>query len=105
MRRVKPAGFVVVSVFCLGAASAVGQIVDDTHAAPDQPVHVRVHAGELQNEAIPATIFGSFLEPIGHSTYGGLWSELLENPSFEEGLWSAGAIARMIKLLLPRTNG
>ena len=97
MRRVKPACLVVVSVFWLGAASAVGQIMDDTHAAPDQPVHVRVHAGELQKEAIPPTIFGSFLEPIGHSTYGGLWSELLENGSFEEGLWSAGAIARMIK--------
>jgi alpha-L-arabinofuranosidase len=96
MRRVNPAGVVVVSVFWLGAASAVGQIIDDTHAAPDQPVHVRVHAGELQKEAIPPTIFGSFLEPIGHSTYGGLWSELLENGSFEEGLWSAGAIARMI---------
>jgi hypothetical protein len=37
----------------------------------------------------------SFLEPIGHSTYGGLWSELLKNGSFEEGLWSAGAIARI----------
>jgi alpha-N-arabinofuranosidase len=95
MRRVKPAG-VVVLAFCMGAASAVGQIIDDTHAAPDQPFHVRVHAGELQKEAIPPTIFGSFLEPIGHSTYGGLWSELLENGSFEEGLWSAGAIARMI---------
>jgi hypothetical protein len=35
MRRVKPAGFVVVSVLWLGAASALGQIMDDTHAAPD----------------------------------------------------------------------
>jgi alpha-L-arabinofuranosidase len=96
IRRVKRAGVVAVSVFCLGVASAVGQITDDTQTAPDQPVHVRVHAGELQKEAIPPTIFGSFLEPIGHSTYGGLWSELLENGSFEEGLWSAGAIARMI---------
>jgi hypothetical protein len=70
------------SAFCRGAASALGQITDDTQAPPDQPVHVRVHAGDLQKEAIPPTIFGSFLEPIGHSTYGGLWSELLENGSF-----------------------
>jgi alpha-L-arabinofuranosidase len=97
MRGVKPASLIVVSVFWLGAASAVGQIIDDTHAAPDQPVHVQVHAGELQKEAISPTIFGSFLEPIGNSTYGGLWSELLANGSFEEGLWSAGAIAGMIK--------
>jgi hypothetical protein len=45
----------------------VGQIMDDTHAPPDPPVHVRVHAGELQKEAIPPTIFGSFLEPISSS--------------------------------------
>ncbi|HEY8670271.1 MAG TPA: hypothetical protein VIL63_05500, partial [Terriglobales bacterium] len=37
--------------------------------------------------AVPRTIFGSFLEPIGNSIYGGLMAELLENPSFEEGLW------------------
>ncbi len=87
------ATFVAVSVLWLGAAFALGQIMDETHGAPDQPVHVRVHAGELQSGPIPATIFGSFLEPIGHSTYGGLWSELLENGSFEEGLLGAGAVA------------
>ncbi|WP_161557385.1 alpha-L-arabinofuranosidase C-terminal domain-containing protein [Acidisarcina polymorpha] len=38
---------------------------------------------------IPFSLFGSFLEPIGHSTYGGLWANVVENPSFEEGLWSA----------------
>jgi alpha-N-arabinofuranosidase len=37
---------------------------------------------------IPETLFGSFLEPIGHSTYGGLWADVVENPSFENGLWS-----------------
>ena len=44
MRQIKLAGFVVASVFCLGAISAAGQIRDDTHTAPDPPVHVRVHA-------------------------------------------------------------
>lgn len=38
---------------------------------------------------IPRTIFGTFLEPIGDSTYNGLWAELLRNPSLEPGLWSA----------------
>jgi alpha-N-arabinofuranosidase len=46
---------------------------------------------------IPATIFGTFLEPIGNSTYGGLWADALTNPSFEENLWSARRIAEMIK--------
>lgn len=45
---------------------------------------------------IPRTIFGTFLEPIGNSTYNGLWSELLRNPSFEAGLWSPAAQRRMM---------
>lgn len=47
-------------------------------------------------QIIPATVFGSFLEPIGKSTYGGLWADALENPSFESGLWSAGNIIKML---------
>ncbi len=46
---------------------------------------------------IPETLFGSFLEPIGHSTYGGLWADVVENPSFEEGLWSARNMEDMVK--------
>ncbi len=46
---------------------------------------------------IPRTIFGTFLEPIGHSIYGGLWAQILENPSFEDNLWSAARISDMVK--------
>ena len=46
---------------------------------------------------IPETLFGSFLEPIGHSTYGGLWAQALENPSFEEGLWSLDHVSEMLR--------
>ncbi len=45
---------------------------------------------------IPKTVFGSFLEPIGHSTYGGLWADVVENGSFENGLWSAGNVVKMV---------
>ena len=48
-------------------------------------------------QTIPGTVFGTFLEPIGHSTYGGLWAEVLENPSFESGLWSAGKVDSMLE--------
>ncbi len=44
---------------------------------------------------IPRTIYGTFLEPIGNSTYNGLWAEILENPSFEENLWSVAGVRRM----------
>jgi alpha-N-arabinofuranosidase len=45
---------------------------------------------------IPRTIFGSFLEPIGNSTYGGLWADVLQNPSFEEGLWNASELKKVL---------
>src|SRR5216110_1522943 len=57
---------------------------------------IAVDASKPANYTIPRTIFGSFLEPIGHSIYGGLWAEVLENPSFEDNLWSARTIQKMI---------
>jgi alpha-N-arabinofuranosidase len=53
-----------------------------------QDVVIEVNAEKSAAYRIPRTIFGTFLEPIGNSTYGGLWAQLLENPSFEGGLWS-----------------
>ena len=55
---------------------------------------------DLQHPApqnIPRTIFGTFLEPIGNSTYNGLWAEILQNPSFESGLWDAAHIESMVR--------
>lgn len=42
---------------------------------------VRVDAATVTVPSIPRTLFGTFLEPIGNSTYNGLWAEILENPS------------------------
>lgn len=56
---------------------------------------VQVDASKVRH-AIPRTIYGTFLEPIGHATYGGLWAQILENPSFEENLWSAGRVRQMV---------
>ena len=72
-------------------------MTDQTGTASSlKPIHIEVHADRPSAEEIPNTIFGSFLEPIGHSTYGGLWSELISNGSLEDGLWSAAEIARMV---------
>jgi alpha-N-arabinofuranosidase len=61
------------------------------------PVRIQIDAGKKASFSIPRTIFGSFLEPIGNSTYNGLWAEVLQNPSFENGLWSAPHVAEMIR--------
>jgi alpha-N-arabinofuranosidase len=58
---------------------------------------IEVNAAEVNNEQISQTIFGTFLEPIGNSTYNGLWAEILENPSFESGLWTPAKIDDMLR--------
>ncbi len=57
---------------------------------------ITVDASKSAGAPIPRTIFGSFLEPIGNSTYNGLWAELLVNPSLEENLWSAKNLETMV---------
>jgi alpha-L-arabinofuranosidase len=59
-------------------------------------VTISIDAGKTAGAPIPQTIFGSFLEPIGNSTYNGLWAELLVNPSLEENLWSAKNLETMV---------
>lgn len=57
---------------------------------------ISVDANKVTGTPIPRTIFGSFLEPIGNSTYNGLWAELLVNPSLEENLWSAKNLQTLV---------
>jgi len=57
---------------------------------------IRINAARTLH-SIPRSIYGTFLEPIGNSIYGGLWAEILQNPSFEANLWVPSQIADMIK--------
>ncbi len=59
-------------------------------------VSVQIDASKAAGYRIPRSIFGTFLEPIGNSIYNGLWAEILQNPSFEDGLWSAKNVAAML---------
>ena len=48
--------------------------------------------------AVPRTIFGGFMEPLRSAIYGGgIWAQLIENPSFEENLWSVDAITHIVQ--------
>src|SRR5260370_34867742 len=64
---------------------------------PASETIVQVDARKTANYAIPRSIFGTFLEPIGNSTYNGLWAELLQNPSFEDNLWDVKQVADLVK--------
>ena len=90
------ATLLMLSAACLlGVARLPAQM---TESAPNAtaPISIRV-TRPAKEQIIPASLFGSFLEPIGHSTYGGLWADVVENPSFEEGLWSAGNVDAMLR--------
>ncbi len=52
------------------------------------PATVTVHVSAQGTEKIPASIFGSFLEPIGNSINGGVVAEVVTNGSLEAGLWN-----------------
>ena len=83
------------TMFVIGAGSAGAQMTESGGAA-DGTIAIKV-TWPATEQVIPATLFGSFLEPIGHSTYGGLWADVVENPSFEEGLWSAENVVKMVQ--------
>ena len=91
LKRYKPVFVFLFLVFCgsclWGAqAETSGRVITS----------IKIDVNHPATSKIPRSIFGSFLEPIGNSTYGGLWAEILQNPSFEDGLWSARKIAEMI---------
>ncbi|MGA8597715.1 MAG: alpha-L-arabinofuranosidase C-terminal domain-containing protein [Bryobacteraceae bacterium] len=71
-------------------------LVFATVALPQSPIRITVHAKSPMGPPVPPTIFGSFLEPIGNSTYNGLWAEIVQNPSFENGLWSDSASRELL---------
>ncbi|MFL6450259.1 MAG: alpha-L-arabinofuranosidase C-terminal domain-containing protein [Bryobacteraceae bacterium] len=61
-------------------------------ALAQESIRITIHGKSAVGQPIPPTIFGSFLEPIGNSTYNGLWAEIIQNSSFEDDLWSASAV-------------
>ena len=62
-----------------------------------QEATLEVNAARKAPYKIPRNIYGTFLEPIGNSIYGGLWAQLLENPSFEENLWSLAQLRQRLE--------
>jgi alpha-N-arabinofuranosidase len=67
-----------------------------TIARPEPPqVTIRIDASR-NLLPVPQTVFGTFLEPIGNSINNGLWAEVLQNPSFESGLWDTNHIEAML---------
>lgn len=88
----RPAIFRYAYVFAL-AFSGCGF----AQSQPTAETIIQVDVRKIANYSIPRSIFGTFLEPIGNSTYNGLWAELLRNPSFEDSLWDVKHVAEIVK--------
>jgi alpha-L-arabinofuranosidase len=73
-----------------------GKVSPQSGPVAHADVTVRIDASKPAQYRIPRSIFGTFLEPIGNSIYNGLWAQILQNPSFEDGLWSAKNVAAML---------
>jgi alpha-N-arabinofuranosidase len=86
---------VLLSAVLIGCAANLGAQITVQEPIPPAAT-IEVNAASVGSQPIPRTIFGTFLEPIGNSTYNGLWAEILENPSFESGLWSPPRVAEML---------
>ncbi len=85
---------VLTSLFLCFIAEATCQLTENGDTAARIAIHV---TRPPVPRPIPGSVFGSFLEPIGKSTYGGLWADVVENPSFEEGLWSVENIDSLVQ--------
>jgi alpha-N-arabinofuranosidase len=84
----------VMSTLLAFAASSPAQIHIDRANPPQSTIEIRA---DQPIGSVSRRIFGSFLEPIGNSINGGLSAEILQNPSLEDGLWSASKVIAMVR--------
>src|SRR5215468_6798617 len=82
--------------FCVGISLVLADGTQGPASDTALEATITIDASKPASYKIPRSIFGSFLEPIGNSIYGGLWAEILQNPSFEDGLWDAKKVAAML---------
>jgi alpha-L-arabinofuranosidase len=65
-----------------------------TAAEPEPTATIRVNLSD-EKAPIPPTLYGIFMEEISHAFDGGIYAELIQNRSFEEGVLPPGM--RLVK--------
>ena len=76
---------------CLFAAILFGfAFLSRVNAAPGE-ISASIHVNLREEKAqIPSTLYGIFMEEISHAFDGGIYGELIQNRSFEEGVLPPG---------------
>src|SRR5205807_6554932 len=72
----------VTAIVCLATAASPQSLSTYTRTQGPE-ARIEVNAGERAAFRVPRAIYGTFLEDIGHSVFGGVSAELLDNPSLE----------------------
>ena len=67
----------------LAAGNVRGQSVSRYVVTTRPEASIEIHAAETAPFRIPRTVYGTFLEDIGNSIFGGVSAQLLDNPSLE----------------------
>ncbi len=74
------------------ALTVSAQIEPFTHYVRDdaaKTASIEIDATHPVAFTIPPTLFGTFTENIWDAVYGGVWAQVLHNPSFEPDYFSA----------------
>jgi alpha-L-arabinofuranosidase len=68
---------------CLAAPGLWGQSISQYTPTSGLEASIEIQASETAPFKIPRTVYGTFLEDIGSSIFGGVSAQLLDNPSLE----------------------
>ena len=82
-RNARNAGLRWLPLAGLTAGIALSQAISGYLDSTDGTASITIHADHPASFHIPRTIYGTFLEHIGHSIFGGVSAQLLDNPSLE----------------------
>jgi alpha-N-arabinofuranosidase len=97
----KPATIsVLLVVVATTAIRLPGEEISQYVRSSDEGAHIEVRAAQRASFKVPRTVYGTFLENIGSSVYGGLSAQLLDNPSLEPYYSSLETLER--KFLSPQ---
>jgi alpha-N-arabinofuranosidase len=69
--------------FFLAAASLQAQSISQYIPTSQPEASIEIRVAETAPFKIPRTVYGTFLEEIGHSVFGGVSAQPLDNPSLE----------------------
>ena len=77
-------GSLLLSAGPIPATAQKAQFITSYVRSASSEAQIEIDASKRSPSLIPRTIFGTFLEDIGQSVFGGVSAELLDNPSLED---------------------